>query len=89
MTVILPVVPTRVRDAAALDIYETPDGDGRGRWQRPEPVEVSQLKLSPLYSADFPRFPERKVEGQGQRNKLCLARVLVLSILSFKWFEFN
>ena len=36
----LPVVAGRVRDAAALDIYETPDGDGLR--QRPHPVEVSE-----------------------------------------------
>ena len=24
------------------DIYETTDGDGCGRWQRPQPVEVSE-----------------------------------------------
>ena len=30
------------RGASALDIYETLDGDGCGRWQRPQPVEDSE-----------------------------------------------
>ena len=56
-----------------------------GRWQRPQPVEVSErggpcpesghFKLSLLNPADCPEVPDR-VMGQGLRNKLRLAQTL-------------
>ena len=59
-----------------------------GEWGGPCPV-VGAPKTLDLNSAGHQELRDRKVEGQGRRNKLCLARVLALQLRPFRTFGLN